>query len=336
MNPGAARVLELLRREAGRPCSGEALSGELGVSRNQIWKNVEHLRGLGYGVTGERGGGYSLVEIPDRLYEAEIQAGLDTRWLARPVVWFEEIGSTNDEAHARARDGASHGTVIVAESQTKGRGRHGRSFFSPRCKNLYTSIVLRPELHVGDAPTVVLAAAVAVADAVAHTVGDEEAVQIKWPNDVLLGGRKTCGILMEMTAEATRVAYLVLGIGVNLNVDPADFPDEFRATATSLSAHCGHDIDRAAFARALYGNLEAMLDLHERAGFEGVRPRFQQRFRMAGQPVQVRDLNGPELRGAAEGIDHDGALLVRCEDGRVERVLAGDVTLSAPSGETRR
>lgn len=336
MNPGAARVLELLRRDAGRPCSGEALSEALGVSRNQIWKNVEHLRSAGYGVTGERGGGYTLVEIPDRLYAAEIQAGLETRWLARELAWFEEIGSTNDEAHARARDGAPHGTVIVAESQTKGRGRHGRSFYSPRHQNLYTSIVLRPAIHVGEAPTVVLAAAVAVADTVASSVGDEDAVQIKWPNDVLLGGKKTCGILMEMTAEATRVAYLVLGIGVNLNVDPAGFPEEFRATATSLSAHCGHAVDRAAFARTLYGNLEAMLTLHEQSGFEGVRPRFQKRFRMAGQAVQVRDLNGPELRGAAEGIDHDGALLVRCDDGRVERVLAGDVTLSAPSAETRR
>ena len=104
----------------------------------------------------------------------------------------------------------------------------------------------------------------------------------------------------------------------------------------SWSAHCGHAVDRAAFARTLYGNLEAMLTLHEQSGFEGVRPRFQKRFRMAGQAVQVRDLNGPELRGAAEGIDHDGALLVRCDDGRVERVLAGDVTLSAPSAETRR
>jgi BirA family biotin operon repressor/biotin-[acetyl-CoA-carboxylase] ligase len=175
----------------------------------------------------------------------------------------------------------------------------------------------------------VLGAAGAVADAVAQTVGDPDAVQIKWPNDVLLAGRKTCGILMELTAEATRVAYLVLGIGVNLNVDPATFPDEFRATATSLAGHCGHTIDRAAFARTLYVRLEELLELHAAGGFDAIRPRFEARFRMAGRPVSVRDLNGPELRGSAEGIDDDGALLVRCEDGRLERVLAGDVTLSA-------
>ena len=335
MNPGAARVLELLRREAG-PFSGKDLSGTLRVSRTQIWKHVETLRGLGYEITGEPGGGYSLAAVPDRLYPEEIRVGLATRWLAREVHWLEETASTNDVAHALAREGAAHGTVVIAEGQTRGRGRHGRSFFSPPFRNLYTSMVLRPPIHVSQAPTVVLAAAVAVADAVARTAGDEDAVQIKWPNDVLLGGRKTCGILMEMTSEATRVAYLVLGIGVNLNLEREAFPAEFRATATSLQAHRGRPVDRAAFARLLFGTLEPVLDLHASGGFEAVRPRFEARFRMAGRAVCVRDVGGPEIRGEAEGIDRDGALVVRRPDGRRERVLAGDVTLQpgVPGGAT--
>jgi BirA family biotin operon repressor/biotin-[acetyl-CoA-carboxylase] ligase len=327
VNPGAARVLELLRREGGAPCSGEVLSTTLGVSRSQVWKHVETLRGLGYEIAGAPGGGYALATVPDRLYAEEIQAGLATRWLAREIHWHDEIGSTNDAAHELARAGAPHGTVVVAECQTKGRGRHGRVFFSPPYRNLYNSIVLRPDLHVGQAPTVVLAAAVAVADAVAEATGDPDAVQIKWPNDVLLGGRKTCGILMELAAEATRVAYLVLGIGVNLNVERDAFPLEFRDVATSVAAHRGAPVDRAAFARSLYGTLEAVLDLHAQGGFDAVRPRFEAHFQMAGRPVRVRDMDGPELLGTAQGIDDDGALLVRDPGGETRRVLAGDVTL---------
>jgi len=327
VNPGAAHVLELLRRAPGAPCSGETLSTKLGVSRSQIWKHVETLRSLGYEITGEPGGGYALGAVPDRLYPEEIQAGLTTRWLAREVHWYDEIGSTNDAAHELARAGAPHGAVVVAEAQTKGRGRHGRAFFSPHHRNLYNSIVLRPDLHVGQATTIVLAAAVAVADAVAEASGDPEAVQIKWPNDVLLGGRKTCGILMELASEATRVAYLVLGIGVNLNVERDAFPDEFRALATSVAAHRGATVDRAAFARSLYVTLEAVLDLHAQGGFNAVRPRFDAHFHMAGRPVRVRDLGGPELTGTAEGIDDDGALLLRDACGETRRVLAGDVTL---------
>ncbi|MBW2314431.1 MAG: biotin--[acetyl-CoA-carboxylase] ligase [Deltaproteobacteria bacterium] len=327
MNPGAARVLGLLRREAGAPCSGESLSATLGVSRSQVWKHVETLRGLGYEIGGEPGGGYALSAVPDRLYAEEIQAGLETRWLGREIHWFDETGSTNDVAHELARGGASHGTVVIAEAQTKGRGRHGRAFFSPQYRNLYNTFVLRPEIHVSQAPTLVLAAAVAVADAVAEAVGDDDAVQIKWPNDVLLGGRKASGILMELAAEATRVRYLVLGIGVNLNVEREAFPEEFRAVATSVAAHRGAPIDRAAFARSLYGTLETVLDLHAEGGFDAVRPRFEARFHMVGRPIRVRDVGGPELAGTAEGIDADGALLVRDATGVTQRVLAGDVTL---------
>jgi BirA family biotin operon repressor/biotin-[acetyl-CoA-carboxylase] ligase len=137
---------------------------------------------------------------------------------------------------------------------------------------------------------------------------------------------------MELASEATRVAYLVLGIGVNLNVAREEFPAEFRETATSLAAERGALVERAAFARSLYQALEGVLDLHAAGGFDAVRPRFAARFRMAGRQVRVRDLAGPEILGRAEGIDDDGALLVRRADGRRERVLAGDVTLQAGGG----
>jgi BirA family biotin operon repressor/biotin-[acetyl-CoA-carboxylase] ligase len=326
MTDGPARVLELLR-DAGRgPCSGEGLSDALGVSRAQVWKHVEALRRRGYGVEGAAGGGYSLASVPDRLYAEELCRGLDTRWLAREIHYFESIDSTNRHALELGREGAPHGSVVVAEGQTAGRGRLGRSFFSPPFQNLYTSVVLRPQLLVVDAPTLILAAGIAVAEQVAETLPDSCEVEIKWPNDVLVDGRKTSGILMEMVSEENRVDFATLGIGVNLNVEREGFPDEFRAHATSLRSASGQEIDRLAFARGLYEKLESVLDAHAAAGFAGLRPRFERRFHMRGRPVGVTG-GGSDLEGVVRGIAADGALEIEAADGGLQAVYAGDVSL---------
>ena len=336
-----------LHRADGRICSGEALSSREGVSRAQVWKHIETLRGRGYQIDAAPGEGYRLTGVPDRLYPEEIERGLETRWLGREIHYFEEIASTNRVALELARDGHPQGTVVIAEGQTAGRGRLGRSFFSPSGLNLYTSIVLRPDLTLERAPTWILATAVAVADSIARFVDADDAVEIKWPNDVLLGGLKTSGILMELGAEATRVAHLVLGIGVNLNVDREDFPDEFRSLATSLASHAGHPIDRAAFTRDLYASLERTLDACVAGSFERIRERFEARFRMRGREIRVIDgtgtgsrvpgANAPggELHGTALGIDAAGALRVGRSAGTEVRVIAGDVTL-AKAGERQR
>jgi BirA family biotin operon repressor/biotin-[acetyl-CoA-carboxylase] ligase len=330
---GAERILAALRAAGDVPLSGETLSGLLDVTRAQVWKHVEALRAAGYRIDGEPGGGYRLAGTPDRLYAEEIQPRLGTRWLARRFVWLDSTDSTNRVAAELAREGAEHGTTVVAEGQSAGRGRLGRSFFSPPYANLYTSIVLRPNLDTARAPTTILAAAVAVAESVAASVDDPAAVEIKWPNDVLLGGLKTSGILMEMGAEATRVRHLVLGIGVNLNVDRALFPDEFRALATSVASHRGAPVDRVTFAARLYDTLEAVLDRHAQGGFDAVRADFEARFQMRGRRVRVLDAIGAgaaAVEGIASGIDADGALLVLRDDGTTERVVAGDVTIAKP------
>ncbi|MBW2541063.1 MAG: biotin--[acetyl-CoA-carboxylase] ligase [Deltaproteobacteria bacterium] len=331
MTGGPARILDALRRAGGETRSGEALSSQLGVSRTQVWKHVEALRARGYTIDGDPGGGYRLSKIPDRLYVEEIQTGLDTSWLATEIHYFESVDSTNRVALDLARSGSAHGTTVVADQQTAGRGRLGRSFFSPPATNLYTSIILRPRIHTAEAPSWILAAAVSVAETIEQTLGRAGDVAIKWPNDVLLGGLKTSGILMELGAEATRVDFLVLGIGVNLNVDRNQFPDEFRDRATSLASHSGHPVDRLAFARRLYGNLEVTLDICADRGFDGVRGAFDARFRMRNQSVSVLELDGSEIRGTALGIDDDGALRLRLDTGDVIRVIAGDVTLTKES-----
>jgi BirA family transcriptional regulator, biotin operon repressor / biotin---[acetyl-CoA-carboxylase] ligase len=332
VSDGAARILEALRRAGPWASSGESLSESLGVSRAQVWKYVEALRAKGYQIDGEPGGGYRLTGIPDRLFPEEIHTCLATQWLAREIRHFDSTDSTNRVALEWARDGAPHGATVIAEGQTAGRGRLGRSFFSPPYSNLYSSSVLRPSLALAEAPTVILAAAVAVAEVVAESTGTAHEVEIKWPNDVLIDGLKTSGILMELAAEASRVAFLVLGIGVNLNVDRESFPDDFRATATSVSSATGRPVDRISFARRLYHELEQALNAFEKGGFQALRPRFEERFRMPGRPVRVLEIaprgsTPVETTGVCRGIDTDGALLVERRDGEIARVLAGDVTV---------
>ena len=180
------------------------------------------------------------------------------------------------------------------------------------------------------APTLIPTAAVAVAEAIAEQIGNPADVAIKWPNDVQLGGLKTSGILMETSAEATRVDFAILGIGVNLNVERQRFPEEFRAQATSLRSHLGTEIPRAEFVRRLYTRLEEVLEQHARLGFATLRPRYEAHFAMKGQAIRVAEMDGRERRGSAHGIADDGALEIETVEGRIERVIAGDVSLVRP------
>jgi BirA family biotin operon repressor/biotin-[acetyl-CoA-carboxylase] ligase len=327
MIEAARLVLESLRATGDLPRSGEELSAQLGVSRAQVWKHVSTLRKRGYSIDGAPGGGYRLVGIPDRLYAEEVGQGLKTSWLGRVIHHLEETDSTNRVAADLARSGASHGTAVIAEAQTAGRGRHGRSFFSPPNTNLYTSIVLRPDLETTSAPTLLLVAGVAVAETVLEWLGASAQLEIKWPNDVLLGGLKTSGILMELGAEENRVSHAILGIGVNLNVDREEFPEEFRQRATSLYSHSAQRIDRVAFTRRLYEILEEVLEEHARGGLARLRPRFEKHFLMQGRKITVEEVGGGRIEGIAAGIAANGALQVDLPSGGQIEVLAGDVTI---------
>lgn len=332
-------VLEALKSAGPDACSGQVLSSRLGVSRAQIWKHVSTLRKNGYAIEGIAGGGYRFQRAPDRLYPQEIEPLLETRWLGRSLHHFEEVDSTNRIAHQLATEGAPHGTAVIAECQTAGRGRLGRSFFSPAHLNLYTSIVLRPKIETVVAPTLLLAAGIAVAEAVDQTLPDQENLEIKWPNDILIGGLKTSGILMEMVAEENRVRFAVLGIGVNLNTDPTSFPADFRDRATSLKACSKRPIDRAKFTALLYARLESVLDDHERGGLQLIRPRFENYFHMKGRRIEVSESDGGHLAGTALGVASNGALLIETDLGERKRLLAGDVTLQgnhSTTGKTHR
>jgi BirA family biotin operon repressor/biotin-[acetyl-CoA-carboxylase] ligase len=316
----AQLVLELLLESGPDYASGETLSGKLGLSRTAVWKVVNALRDKGYTIEAVPSRGYRLVQVPDRLTALEILPLLETQYLGRTVHSFDSISSTSEVAFRLAAEGADHGDLVVAEQQTAGRGRRGRTWESPAGKNLYASLVLRPELPPQRAPELTLLAAVAVAETLR---GEGVQASIKWPNDVLAADRKIAGILTELSAEADRVHFVVLGIGVNLNAAREDLSPELAHTATSVTRLLGRPVDRPAFLARLLRTLEEWLDLHAEQGFGPVRARWRALSATLGLEVLVKSENR-ELRGLAEDIDVDGALLLRTDHG-VERVLAGDV-----------
>ncbi|MCY1047351.1 biotin--[acetyl-CoA-carboxylase] ligase [Corallococcus sp. bb12-1] len=326
-----ARILGFLSEGGEGFISGEALSNRLGLSRTAVWKHVEALRLKGYRIEAVPAKGYRLVGRPDRLSSLEVHPLLTTRVMGRVLHHHETIGSTNATAFRLAQDGAPHGTVVVAEQQTAGKGRRGRAWVSPPGLNLYFSAILRPALAPQHAPELTLVAAVALAEALREAGSD---AAIKWPNDVQLGGQKVAGILTELSAEPERVHFVIVGVGVNLNAGPEHFPEELRDTATSLSQVLGRSVARAAFTAALWARLEAWLDTYLATGFDAVRTRWKALSSTLGQQVRVRTDRG-DWEGFAEDIDPTGALMVRTADGRVERVLAGDVEQLRPQGQTR-
>jgi len=321
----AQLVLEMLLESGPDFASGEALSGKLGLSRTAVWKVVNALRDRGYSIEAVPSRGYRLVKVPDRLTALEILPLLETEELGRTVHAFDSLGSTSELAFRLAGEGAEHGELVIAETQTAGRGRRGRSWASPSGKNLYASLVLRPELPPQRAPELTLLAAVAVAEALR---GEGVEASIKWPNDLQVGGKKIAGILTELSAESDRVHFVVLGIGVNLNAEASDFPPDVTEMATSVMRVTGQRVLRAAFVARLMTLLEQWLSVHAEQGFGPVRARWRALSSTLGREVLVK-AERRELRGVAEDIDLDGALLLRTEDG-VERVLAGDVEQIRP------
>lgn len=300
--------------------SGAALSDKLGLSRTAVWKHVEQLRKLGYRIDAQASRGYRLLEVPDRLTALEVGPLLSTREFGRTLHHYDQVESTNSKAFELAHEGGFNGEVIITEHQTAGKGRRGRTWVSPAGKSLAMSVILRPDIAPSRAPELTLVAAVALAQTLKDT-GVE--ASIKWPNDVQIAGKKVAGILTELSADVERVHFIVLGIGVNLNAEAADFPPEIAEIATSVQVVRRTPVHRALFVAALLSQLETWVDTWADEGFEPVRAAWKELSSTLGQEVLVRADNR-ELRGVAEDIDPSGALLLRVGD-TLERVLSGDV-----------
>lgn len=254
----------------------------------------------------------------------ELRACFSRRVVGRQIEYFEEVESTNSEALRLAMAGAPEGTVVIADAQSKGRGRLDRSWESPPAMNLYLSVVLRPNIPAVSSSLIPLTVGVAVADVVsAYCPGR---VRLKWPNDVLIEGRKICGILAEMRTKGERVSFLIAGIGVNLNMQKLHFPRELRETATSLRMETGTDIDRSDFAVRLFEALGNWYRVFLNGGGADIRAAWLRRSDLVGKQVEVV-FKETVQRGAVTGLDENGALLLEGESG-LQRVLAGDVYIA--------
>jgi BirA family biotin operon repressor/biotin-[acetyl-CoA-carboxylase] ligase len=305
--------------------SGTDLSDTLNVSRTTVWKRIETLREHGFVFESVPSRGYRLVTIPDFLHPAAIAAGMSTKRLGRVMVTYPETGSTNAVASRLGEEGAAEGAVVLAESQVQGKGRLGRIWTSPSGVNLYCSVLLRPPIPPSNAPQLTFLSTVAVVRAIKNC--SALAPVIKWPNDILVNGNKVAGLLNEMTAETDRVATVLLGIGVNLNMTREQFPDDLRHPASSLFLESGTKVDRIAFTRNLLEALEELYDRYLAGGYPEIRDEWLSFCGVIGKHIAVSDTATPERAGVATGIDESGALLLELSDGTVERVFAGDVRL---------
>jgi BirA family biotin operon repressor/biotin-[acetyl-CoA-carboxylase] ligase len=317
-------ILNMLRNYSNEYLSGEEISRQLAVSRTAIWKHMQTLKQAGYEIEAHPRQGYRLKSVPDFLLPDEIRDQLSTRILGKQeIYYFQDIDSTNNEAKKQANLGCHEGAIVLSEMQNGGRGRISRSWFSPACKGIWLSVVLRPPFHPYDAPKCTLLAAVAVTKAIRRVTQVE--CGIKWPNDILYEGKKIVGILTEMNAEMDAINHVVIGMGINVNISQDEFPQELRQIATSLSVAAGKTISRLPLLQEILVELEREYHNVIQHGFTQMLNEWRELSVTLGQTVDVIG-GSKQFSGLAVDIDNDGTLLVETEGG-IEKIIAGDVSI---------
>jgi BirA family transcriptional regulator, biotin operon repressor / biotin---[acetyl-CoA-carboxylase] ligase len=316
------KILHLLRTSRSGFLSGEELARKCGISRAMVWKHIKSLEHEGFGIKAVPSQGYRITSEPDILRKSDIEHELRTTIIGKGIHLFPEVASTNTLAMELAAKAAYDGAVVIAETQTSGKGRLGRKWISPK-GNLYFSVILRPNIPIYKAPLITLMGAVAVASAI-RTQCEVQAA-IKWPNDIYVAGKKVSGLLTEMSAEQDRIKHIVLGIGVDVNMGLGALPPEVRATTTTLAAETGKRVDRTLLLRQLFRELEHWYQAFLRNDAE-VLEAWSALNMTIGNRVTV---GGPDetLEGQAQGIDSDGRLIISLDDGSLRQVAAGDVTI---------
>ena len=317
-------ILNLLKSNFGGFVSGQEISEKLGVSRTAIWKYINHIKEDGYEIESISKKGYRLVTVANILTEEEIQPLLKAKIIGRKILHFDTIDSTNTKAKELANAGEEHGTIIVSEEQTIGRGRMGRSFVSPKGKGIWMSIILRPEIDPLKISLITQIAAAAV-----NLALEQFGVNslIKWPNDIILNGKKVCGILTEMSGELTKINYVILGIGINANIDIDDFSEEIAEIATSLKIQFGKQFDRKALMAAIINNFEMLYDVFEKEDNISETIKIcRDKSILLGKEIKVIKRN-ESLNAKALDLNEEGLLVVEYEDATKEKLISGEISI---------
>lgn len=328
------KILNKLKEDTSRYMSGEVLSEMFGVTRTAIWKNIKELKEEGYGIESSSRKGYRLIFANDILNKYEIAQGLATNLLGRDIHYFDVLDSTNSYAKEVAMEGCKEGTVVVADRQTKGRGRMGRDWASPAGKGIWMSVVLKPDICPEDIQVITLGASVAVVNALKDTAGVQAG--IKWPNDIILGKKKVCGILTEMSLEVERINFLVLGMGINVSHCIEDFPEDLRDKATSLRIFLNSTVEqpeisveipeRSKLIRNILTELEKIYNVISEGNTEYVINQWEKYSLTLGNEVLVTARNN-KYAGVARQVTKEGKLIVDCEDGITREILSGEVSV---------
>lgn len=317
-----AELLALLR-EKKEYISGQELCNHFGVSRTAIWKVINQLKAEGYEIEAVQNKGYLLKAIPNCLSKEEIVSRIHTKWAGKEVIFQSETESTNGDCKKLAENGGAHGTLVVADSQTGGRGRRGRKWESEKGTSISMSLLLRPSIFPDQAPVLTLIMALSVVQAM-EEIGIKGA-GIKWPNDIVINGKKVCGILTEMSAEIGFIHYVVIGVGVN--VSTKDFPEELEEVATSIYLQTGTEYARAQLIEAIVRIFEEHYEYYVKHGSLGqLKDSYETFLVNANNMVRVLDAKG-EYSGTALGINESGELLVKKDSGEVCPVYAGEVSV---------
>jgi BirA family biotin operon repressor/biotin-[acetyl-CoA-carboxylase] ligase len=304
--------------------SGERISTQLQCSRTAVWKHIKTLRKQGYVFDAIPRKGYKMLSKPVVINAAKLMQGLQTKTLGKVLRIYDEVDSTQNIAHSLVRQGAIEGTLVLAEQQNAGRGRMGRNWFSPKGKGIWMSLILKPTISMQFTPQLTLLAAVALCRAIQAHIPHQ--VGIKWPNDLLINGRKISGILLESSAEDERLNYVIAGIGISVNLLPEDYPDELRTKATSLCIEKGQPVEREQLICDFLLQLEVLLELYTQQGFAPIRSLWEALTISLHNPIRIQTSKG-WVEGVANAIDEMGALLVTLSDGEIIKLYSGDIEL---------
>lgn len=309
----------------GEPISGQALADEFQVSRTAIWKHMQTLKEEGYEFETIKKRGYKLLSVPDKVDMGQLQQFLTTERYGRQMHYYDTVDSTQLVAHELVRSGAPDGTVVIAEHQSAGRGRMMREWESSEGKGIWMTVIIRPNVAPHQAPQFTLVTAVAIVQAM-KACFNNFTPEIKWPNDILINGKKTTGILTEMVAEADRIQALLIGIGINVNQQPEDFPDELQNIATSIAIEEGEQIERVHFVANVLDFLEHYSDHYVKNGFGMIKTLWEQSSGTIGKQVKATTLR-EVVEGEAISITESGVLEIRQANGEVKSVYSADIEL---------